>query len=508
MKHRLHIVTLVALSTFLMTGACYREVILPEETEAKAYEIISFDGVSAFVDNTDHFMLFTIGEESLSSFSPLVEFNGQKSVSLDGKPLSQGEINQLGPIEINKPYSLVAVEGTQRDSFELLFTTIPLIRIFTEKHIPDEPKVLSHFELHYTGGDLGNYSSKKFESYAGIEIRGKTSQRYDKKSFGLELWNNKYGKDRSAPLLGMRYCEDWILDPMFIDALRVRNKLSFELWNKMTHNPKLGPGSEKTGIQMEYVELFLNNRYHGLYCLGEKMDETLIGFSSNQDEEGGVMYKAIEWEEGATMFENYTSEPPLSLYWSGWEQIYPDNRFMWNPLDELRRTVVQADDNSFKSRIGTLLDLENAADYYLFLNLILAYDNTGKNTYYARNSEQSPLIIIPWDVEASWGKMFNMENSNTTGILGNQLFNRLIELNVDGFADSIELKWKEYRSSLFSNDSLLNPITRYHDLIKKSGAMERENNRWAEPEIDYDLEYRYISGWIEGRLSFLDGHFN
>ncbi|MCP4309768.1 MAG: hypothetical protein GY790_00765 [Bacteroidetes bacterium] len=492
----------------LLTGACYKEIILPEETEAKPYEVISFDGVSAFVDTTDRFMLYTIGDESMSSFSPLVEFDHHESVFLGETILAAGEINPLGRIEINKPYRLVAVKGVQRDTFDLLFTTLPLIRIFSEYKIPDEPKVLSHFELHYISKVEGNQSAKLFESFAGVEIRGKSAALFDKKSFGLELWKNRYRKDRSAPLLGMRYCEDWILDAMYIDALRVRNKLSFELWNQMTqtHGGEIENGL-KTGIQMEYVELFINNRYNGLYCLGEKMDERLIGFSSTQEEKGGVMYKAIGWDNGSTMFEIYNSEPPISMNWAGWEQVYPDNKYMWDPLDELRKTVVMEDDKTFKSRIGKLVDLENAAEYYLFMNLILGYDNTGKNIFYARYTEQSPLFIIPWDVEATWGKMYDMGNSLTVGILSNRLFDRLIDLNMDGFGDSIWMKWDEYRASIFSYESLMEPISQYYLQINESGAMERENARWGDLEIDYDLEYEYISSWIEGRLNYLDKNF-
>lgn len=505
MKRCLPIRTCTALVFMLLTAACYREIILPEESEAKPYELIAFDGVSAFVDSIDRFILYTISEEGIASFSPLIEFDHHESMNFEGADLADGEINHLGKIETNRPYRLLAVKGEQQDTFDLIFTTLPLIRIFTEEKIPDEPKVLSWLEMQYTGPDPGDRSVKRFESYAGIEIRGKTAAKYDKKSFGIELWSSRYGKDRSAPLLGMRYCEDWILDAMYIDALRVRNKLSFELWNKMIQSHEGNMTADmKTGIQMEYVELFINNRYNGLYCLGEKMDEQLIGFSSTQEEKGGVMYKAIEWEEGATTFENYTSEPPLSLYWAGWEQIYPENKFMWDPLDELRKTVVLDDDEAFRSKIGMLFDLENAADYYLFLNLMLGYDNTGKNIYYARYTNQSQFFIIPWDVEATWGKMFNMDNSLTVGILSNNLLDRLIDLNVEGFSDSLGIKWEKYRASIFSSESLMEPISQYYNQVKGSGAIERENARWGNPIIDYELEYDYISDWIEGRLIYLD----
>jgi len=508
MKGNLFILSGTVLALILTTGACYKEISLPIQTEAKPFEVISFDGISAFVDTLERFMLYSIPNERIAAFSPLVEFDHHESVFFGETILVDGVINQMGLVETNKTYFLVAVKGEQRDTFKLFFTTLPLIRIFSEESIPDEPKVLATFELQYNGIFESIPSTKLFESYAGVEIRGRTSAKFDKKSFGVELWKDRYGDERLAPLLGMRYCEDWILDAMYIDALRVRNKYSFELWNKMTWSPDLNSLNKvKTGVQMEYVELFINNRYNGLYCLGEKLNEHLIGLNIRQEENGAVLYKTIDWDNGSTLFENYTSEPPLSMYWSGWEQIFPDKKFMWDPLDELRKTVVLETDEAFKSKIGSLLNLENALDYYLFMNLLLAYDNMGKNIFYARYSNQSQFFFIPWDVEATWGKMFNMTNSLSIGILTNHLFDRLIELNVDGFRDKIGVKWQEYRTSIFSSDSLTDPLHLYYMQIKEAGAMKRENDRWDDIEINYDLEYEYILAWIEERLEYLDDQF-
>ena len=114
--------------------------------------------------------------------------------------------------------------------------------------------------------DVPGSRTVAYSSYAGIEIRGRTSAQLDKKSYGLELWANMYERDHSAPLLGMRYGEDWILDAMYIDKLRMRNKLSFELWEKMWSKKSETPWQTiNPGIQGKFVELFINQRYMGLY---------------------------------------------------------------------------------------------------------------------------------------------------------------------------------------------------------------------------------------------------
>jgi spore coat protein H len=508
-KRKTYILICTALVLIIFTTACYQEIILPDEPlEVLPMEVIAFDGISAFTDTTDGFMLFTLSSTMQSQFAPLVTFEHHEELLLNGKKIVNGEVYKFGPVEVNNPYQLVAIKGETRDTFKLIFTSLPVIRISTQHTIPDEPKVPSSFEMQFVDDYSLDPHTCFFESIAGIEIRGKTSARYDKKSFGIELWNSRYGEDRAASLLKMRFGEDWILDAMYIDALRVRNKVSFELWNQMTHSPaRDGMNEVKTGINMEYVELFINNRYNGLYCLGEKMNEQLIGFSPKDEDKGAVLYKTIAWDEGSTTFETYSSEPPASLIWSGWEQIYPKTWYNWEPLAELRKTVVLEEDEIFESKIGTLIDLENAADYYLFINIIMGYDNVGKNIYYTRYSDQSKFVIIPWDVEATWGKMYHMGNSHTIGILGNHLFDRLIDLNVGGFSDSVKIKWHTYRRSIFHSDSLVAPVSRYYQEIGQSGAIERENARWSDIKIDYEMEYTYLLNWMEGRLKYLDNHF-
>ena len=179
--------------------------------------------------------------------------------------------------------------------------------------------------------------------------------------------------------------------------------------------------------------MFINNRYEGIYCLGEKMDENILRFASNQYEKGGVLYEAIDKAEGSTRFEVYNSEPVSSLTWDGWELIHPDHEFYWDPLAELRKTVVLKNNDEFTNSIGSLIDLEILADQYIFNNLTLAYDNVGKNNFYARYTDQSRFFIIPWDLDYTWGRKWERLDAGPAGMTENNLHKRLIEIDVDGF---------------------------------------------------------------------------
>ena len=494
------------LLSLLCTAGCYKEQVTTEPKEwLVSGRVLEFDQVYVFADHRDRMLLYTLSSDTVPSFMPLVNFGDYDAVSFNGQELTNEEVNDLGEVRINHPYPIVAQNSKGTETFQLYFTNLPLLHIHSEYRIRDEPKVLSWSELQYVTEDARGRRTAGYTSYTGIEIRGRTSAQLEKKSYGLELWENVYQKDHSAPLLGMRNGEDWILDAMYIDKLRMRNKLSFELWEKMWSQRTETPWPiTPPGIHCKYVELFINHRYMGLYCLSEKLDESLINLSGNPSSGEGVLYKAIDWTGGATAFESYNSPPPESMIWEGWEQIYPDNFFYWEPLSELRKSVVLDEDELFIEKIDSLVDLDCLAEYYLFVNLILAHDNIIKNYYLARYPEQSRFLVLPWDLEGSWGIMWHGGMSSSNGLLENNLYKRLLELNVGEFQERLESKWETYRESLFQLDSLMAPTIFYTDLLERSGAIDRENARWEDAEIDLDQERLYFTEWIRLRLNYLD----
>ena len=494
------------LLALLFFTACYKEqVIVEPEDWPVSGRVLEFDQVYVFADHQDKKLLYTLSSDTVHSFKPHVNFGAYDAVSFNGLELNKDAVNDLGEVRINFPYQVVAHDSSGTETFQLYFTNLPLLHVHTDEKIRDEPKVLSWSELQYVIHDARGSRTVDYSSYTGIEIRGRTSAQLEKKSYGLELWENIYQKDHSAPLLGMRNGEDWILDAMYIDKLRMRNKLSFELWEKMWSKKMDTPWqTTHPGIHCKFVELFINQRYMGLYCLSEKLDESLINLKGAASSAEGVLYKAIDWIGGATAFKTYNSPPPESMIWEGWEQVYPDEHFYWEPLSELRKLVVLDEDELFTEKISSIVNLDCFAEYYLFTNLILAQDNIIKNYYLARYPEQSRFLVLPWDLEGTWGIMWHGGESSSNGLLENELYNRLQELDVGEFQELLESKWENYRESLFHLDSLMAPVTLYTDLLKRSGVIDRENDRWEGAQIDLDQEFLYFIEWTTLRLDYLD----
>ncbi len=146
---------------------------------------------------------------------------------------------------------------------QLSTTKLPIVKIYTEDDIPDEPKIFGTIGIIYdtTGGvnsinDPLNYYSSKL----GIETRGNSTQGFDKKTYSIEL-RTAANEDTSVNLFGMGGEEDWILHAMVIDKSQLRIPMSFYLAQRMG----------QYASEFKYVELILNGDYRGTYILVEKI---------------------------------------------------------------------------------------------------------------------------------------------------------------------------------------------------------------------------------------------
>ena len=101
---------------------------------------------------------------------------------------------------------------------------------------------------------------------SSIKYRGGSAQNHDKKGYRLQL-------STQERFLGMRSDDDWQLFANYLDFTRMRVKLSFDLWRSLQPiNP--------TAIlpEAEYVCLYLNNEFQGLYLFAERPDRKLFNF--------------------------------------------------------------------------------------------------------------------------------------------------------------------------------------------------------------------------------------
>ena len=384
-----------------------------------------------------------------------------------------------------------------------LSAQIPSIQIIAEEEIVDEPKVPAVFTYIDTDGQVWTRD-------IGIEIRGGFSQTFPKKTYDIEFWSDPTGSESVDVTFGnLREDDDWILDALYNEPLRINSFITHKLWldiNELYYKD-LEPEA-KSGADVMYVEVSINGEYNGIYMLSEEIDRKQLKLRRNDDESiKGELYKAYAWDD-AVLYNNPDAIPNnASSTWSGFEYRYPNDVIDWSNIEELVKFVANSSDEEFIAQVGQRFDLENLMDYYILLNLPRILDNRGKNIYLCRYDVGEPYFFAPWDLDGSWGLLWNGNNDSVTeGALTNNLYDRLIATNAQEFRQRISEKWNEYRQTLISDSALDERINMAHDFLMDNGIYEKEASTWDYEYSEGDLDYLFE--WLEDRLEFLDNYFN
>ena len=114
---------------------------------------------------------------------------------------------------------------------------------------------------------------------------------------------------------------------------------------------------------------------------------------------------------------------------------------------------------------------------------------------------------MPHGILTAAGACFGMETNDTTteGPLSNNLYDRLIENDVDNFRQKLSDKWHSYRQSLISDNALTDRINEAHQFLVDNGIYEKEEGAWDYEYSTADLDYLF--NWLGKRLEFLDDYF-
>ena len=402
-----------------------------------------------------------------------------------------------------KPYK--ETQTFRGETYTCYRSEMPLITITTDGPIVNSPAV--HGIINVADAD-GNV----IEMHAGFKIRGTSSQQYDKKSYRVELWADETGTLMAdTTFLGLRSDDDWNLEAMWAQPLRLRDKVANELWMEMYQLPYAESEPEaRPGIRMVYADLFINEEYMGVYTLTERMDRKQLGLRKYNGDVRGVLYKGNG--PGAPTFDTLPNYDNTSDTWDNYEWVYPnesDTAINWNHLYSFTNFVMNASDNVFFSQYAAQFDKDNAIDYYLFINSLMAMDNMGRNIFLARYKKSSTYMYLPWDLDAIWGlDTDGSKTYNTVGLKSNGFFDRLMQdCNDYGFVASAKTRYNALRNDILTTDHIMKMVQEQYDELVASGAYEREHEAWPEFTVD-ESQLDYMRYWLDDRFAYLDREIN
>ena len=402
-----------------------------------------------------------------------------------------------------KPFKeTVPIRGEEYTCYR---SEMPLITITTDGPIVNSPAVHGLISVADADGNV-------IEMHAGFKIRGTSSQQYDKKSYRVELWADETGALMAdTTFLGLRSDDDWNLEAMWAQPLRLRDKVANELWMEMYQLPYAESEPDALpGIRMVYADLFINEEYMGVYALTERMDRKQLCLRKYNGEIRGVLYKGNG--PGAPTFDTLPDYDNTMDTWDNYEWVYPnesDTAINWNHLYSFTNFVINASDNVFNSQYAAQFDKDNAVDYYLFINSLMAVDNMGRNLFLARYKKSSTYIYLPWDLDAIWGLNTNGNQTHVTGGLkSNGFYDRLMNDCTDnGFVASAQTRYNALRENILTTEHIMELVQRQYDELVESGAYEREHEAWPQFTVD-ESQLDYLSKWLDDRFNYLDNEIN
>lgn len=484
--------------------SCYDEYsFVPNLTQNDS--ILYVDQHRVMLDSTRKLALMAVNQ--FSDFNGTIIFNKNNDITIDKIQLEKGEHYEFLEMDAERSYLLqFHYSDSVYTEYSLQFTLLPIIHI--EHHLPEISNTSKGIAKITLADPQTNTTTIE---YCGIETRGKSSFNNPKKSYSFNLLLNAKTKEgKPLPLLGMNNSDKWILDAVYTDLSLTRNRVSFDLWNDIQNNAlEQNRNTLLSATQGRFVEMFINNDYVGVYCLNEMLDENKLGLVPEPNEPYAFLYKSEGWTP-STKYEDAPDTSNAQSTWDGWEQKFPDpSEFSsWEPLYNFIAFATSSSDEVFADSIAHYLAIDQAIDYYIFINLILGSDNAGKNLFMAKRTLDEPFFICPWDLDATWGRDWLAKEASTNGEVTSNLYSRLREVNPYQYNQQLSDRWFKLRENVLQPDYFLKHFYTYNELLIRSGAAKREAERWPVSLIDLNEEMNFITQWSKERVNKLDALFN
>ena len=307
-------------------------------------------------------------------------------------------------------------------------SNLPIVIISTDGgiNILDEPKVKATMKIIDRGAGQRNYVSDQnnisylnYNGRIGIEIRGSSSQESPKKNYGFTTRMADDVTNNNVSLLGMPEENDWILGGMVFDTALIRDYLCHSLSGMMGNYAS----------RAEYCEVIINNKYHGLYMLQEKLkadderiDVTKIKTSDNTlpNLSGGYITKADKTTGGDIIAWRMYSWTGADVYYihdlpKQEDVITAQTNYIKNEFFKLE-TAAKNGDVSVSSGYPSIIDIPSFIDYMILNEFASNADAYTYSTYFHKDRNGKLRAGPVWDLDLTYGNdlfMWYLDRSKT-----------------------------------------------------------------------------------------------
>ena len=436
----------------------------------------------------------------------------------------------IGFVSCNNEKTTVQNEGVEI----LPENKLPQVNINTNgAEIVDEPKIEAQMTITVNG-------TEDFNGKIGIEIRGKSSQMFPKKQFGLEIWDET-NEGINASLLGFPEEEDWILYAPYSDKALMRDVLIYDL------SRDIG----RYASRVKFVDVSINGTYNGVYVLMEKLkrDSNRIDINklkpdeiSGDDLTGGYILKLDKadgpdetlYTEANAISSTYTPNDANAgqhIYFlydtPKAEDIVTEQKdYIKNYMNAFEDALASENFKDPDTGYASYIDVGSFIDFFLLNELSNNVDGYRLSTWLVKDKNGKLNMGPIWDFNLAFGNADYCGggdtnvwaykfNSRCPGDFWQIPFwwDRLLQ--DPAFVQQLQTRWQELRGNAFSNGAIMAKIDAYVDILTLAGEIQNNFEKW--PVLgqyvwpnnfvgnSYDEEIDYLKDWINNRLNWLDG---
>ena len=419
--------------------------------------------------------------------------------------------------------------------FRVVLTGLPVLSITKTDPVPVTGK-----EDHTGKATMIDTTGLLRSSDCTFHVRGNYASYFDKKPYKVSL-KKKSGKKNKVSWLGMRRDDDWILNPLYTDMSRVREVTAYQVWEQVSALAQNGCPSSR----VKYVEVLMDNSYHGVYALTEPVDAKQLkeNRAANQISfsDRDLLYKINMWNQEYPYLDLYESGAGSTEIMTDFGKTCVEIRYpkewnadaTWEPMYLFQDFVFRSKSPEALEQAGVEVDIDSVVTLSLFCGLTHATDNTWKNTLLIAQrvpsgQEESSAVTGKkrwilyrdiWDLNYVFGDIYDADEAQrytAFSMEGAEQYRSNADTTYDfetyayinpAVRGMLAEKWAQWRDSGISADSVCRIVDTAFGQLTDSGALGREMIRWPQTKGP-DTAVREMKEWIRVRFAYLDGRFS
>ena len=478
---------------------------------------LSLNNMLSFYDELTGSWFYSVPSHDPEALDPTVGFTS---------PENNIRIAFSDRIVPGKSIEFIAYNESEYRTYTFVPTTLPLARIncdteflSIQNNVPEtDPSVdltEKTFPMYFTLIDnRPNARQTTVVSDGVIHLHGAGTLHHPKKSFRITLLEKKAGKEQlenKTALLGLRQDGDWLFYPAYNDQEKIRNVFSTNLWYESC--AAANSFQLMNGNEYRFIELFLNDRYWGLYAIGYPIDTKQMRiFPDNRG----------HYEE--FLFKQKAFGPKTENLDPGYDGLIIQHETSESDLNN-GVLILKSYFSQLKNGASGKLwhnDEPNVIDIWLFTKLGQGYDTVRipgmtKNMMLTikKNEAGRKILFAPWDMDIYWGNINDENAKNMTIPYALSPDDNSYEMTVNPVSilreedpdvrEKIKDRYTALRADEWSNRMIDEMLDGFEKDIYDSGAYLRDMERWPDGSYqDPELKLSRFRDYVHERFLSMD----